>query len=212
MRILFVAPVFEGEMAIDSIPEMRAISAKHSVYSLIGTDVTVSKVFEVVNLYHYDAIHFSSHMSERGVEMSNKELLEPADVAQLARMAKARVVVLGGCNSNFIASAIIHMGVEFAFFSNREATTSEIWKFTLTFYNAFTNGHSNDVLGAYIAANREDGVIGWTMNPELAAEMIRLAGMHQQSLLKNPIRSWQILVVLILGAISLILSFVAIMR
>jgi len=211
MRILLVAPELEGEKTIDAIPEMRAISAKHTVYSLVGKDVTVGKLFDTVDRYKFDIIHFASRMSDRGVEMSNSELLEPADCAQAARLAKATAVVFGGCDSNSIASYVINYGVEYAFFSNMQVTDLEVGKFALSFYNAFTNDNATDMLGAYIDASNKDGVMGWTMTPEIAAAAIRLAGLQKEHQV-GPLAHWQVNVVLIVGLISMVLSVIALMR
>lgn len=212
MRILFVAPEFSGDNAINAIPEMRAISAKHTVYSLVGKDVTVRELFEVADRWKFNIIHYASHMSERGIEMSDGEILDPADCALVARTAKASVVVFGGCDSGVLASYVINFGVDYAVYANRDLTTNEFWKFTLAFYNAFPNGHADNVLGSYLAASNKDGTIGWTMNPEIAVEAIRIYSLQKQVQAIKSIKSWQIIALLLLGTISIIMSLVAIVR
>jgi len=212
MRILFVAPEFEGNSAINAVPEMRAISAKHTVYSLVGKNVTVNELLEIVDRWKFDVIHFTSHMSERGVEMSNGELLEPADCALAARTAKASVVVFSGCDSGLPANYVVNYGPEYSIFATRKLTSNEFWKFALAFYNAFPNGHADNVLDAYLDASNKDGSIGWTMNPEIAAEAVRLAGLQKQMPPPSTLKKWQIVAFLLLLALSMVLSFVAIAR
>lgn len=212
MRILFVAPNQEGVRVLDVIPEARAISAKHSVYQLEGKDVTVEKLYSTVDRWKFDAIHFAATMGERGVEMSKDELLTPEDCANVARIAKARICVFSGCNSNAIASYVVNHGAEIAIFSNCELEDADAWKFSLTFYNALENGHSNDLLGAYVVADNGDGLFGWTMNPRLASDALRIAGLSMSRINSRPMAKWQMILVVLLGLLSILLSLVALVR
>lgn len=201
MRILIIAPSDTGYAELDTIPEVQAIQEKHTTFVLSGRDTTYEKVFDTARRWRCDAVHVAGHSDENGVPLSGGGKLSADDLAMICRLCHATMIMFNSCYSGKLASYCVRHGVAFAFFANVKITDSQAWRYALGFYNSIENGNSGNVLGAYKIAASDDGLIGWTMNPDLAAPA--LYGTFG-SISSMP--SWAYYALIIIAIISIILS------
>ena len=124
---------------------------------------------------NFQVIHFATHSDSNGVLLSNGELLTAQDVAQLARITEAMCIFFNSCLSGRLAAYAVRHGVRFCVYTNVNLIDDEAWKAPAAFYDSLQNGHSNDVVGAYIVSDNGDGTYGLDVSPEWLVEIQRLA-------------------------------------
>jgi hypothetical protein len=121
MRILLIAP--DVVPALDTIPEIRTITALHQVTVMNGKP-TQRELYEVAQRGGYDVIHFGSH----------KDTYTAEDILNIARVAGVQLVFLNACYTGKIASSLVSHGIPYAISTNVELEDMNAWKFPLAFY------------------------------------------------------------------------------
>lgn len=129
IRVLLVAPNLDN---INAIPEIRAIAGLHRVFPLNG-HVSLRDVYDAARDDKYDVIHFALHSNTDALRL-NGDTIRPEDVAQIARLAHAHLIVINSCYSGRHASYAVEHGVDFAIYSNVEVHDDEAWKFPVALY------------------------------------------------------------------------------
>lgn len=159
--MLLIAPTIEN---INAIPEIRAISSLHRVFPLNG-HVSLRDVYDAAGDDHYDVIHFALH-SNTDVLRLNGDTITPEDVAQVGRLAHAKLVVLNSCYSGRHASYAVMHGLDYAIFSNIAVVDNSAWKFPVTFYeflkDQIEQSHQVNYAKAFNDASTGDGSYGIT--------------------------------------------------
>lgn len=166
LRVLLIAPTLEN---INAIPEIRAISALHRVFPLNG-HVSLQDVYDAAKDDSYDIIHFALHSNQDMLRL-NGDVLTPEDVAQVARLAHAKLIFLNSCNSGRHASYAVQHGVEFAIFSNIAISDAGAWKFPVAFYEFLSDQIEKKQVNfakAYNDASSADGAYGITSSYDRA--------------------------------------------
>jgi hypothetical protein len=161
LRVLLVAPSIDN---INAIPEIRAIAALHRIFPLNG-HVSLRDVYDAAGDDHYDIIHFALHSNTEALRL-NGDTLTPEDVAQVGRLAHAKLIVLNSCYSGRHASYAVMHGLDYAIFSNVEVRDDAAWKFPVTFYEFLADQiertHQANYAKAFNDASTGDGNYGIT--------------------------------------------------
>lgn len=118
---------------LDTIPEIRALTSMHRVTVLNGT-VTAQDVYNACRQEQRDIIHFAAHSDEYKVLLSGDETLDAEDIAQIARIARCRLVFFNSCRSARLATYAVAHGVQFAIATTVDIPDREAWKTPLSFY------------------------------------------------------------------------------
>ncbi len=206
MRILLVAP---DQPHLNSIPEIRIVTQKHHVTVLNGP-VSAADVYQACRSAHYQIIHFATQSTPFVVSLT-AERLGADDVAQLARMAEAECVVFNSRDAGRLASYAIRHGVRFAVFAHVDLDEVNAWKFPAAFYDALSNGHSRDVIGAYMVADNGDGTYGLVISPSAWQALVEETGDLRRRHIDTVALSWRTMLLLsvtVLGAMLLLAVFI----
>lgn len=158
MRILLIAPDQPG---LNAIPEIRTLSDMHQVSVLNGT-VTVAHVYDAVRHGARDVIHFATHSTPDLIQLSDGALA-PEDVAQIARIAGAKLVFFNSCMSGRHAAYAVSHGVAYAIHANVDLIDAEAWRTPLAFYEALADQIDNntiDFAAAFAQADNGNGTYG----------------------------------------------------
>lgn len=183
LRILLVAPEQNG---IDSIPELRAITAAHQTTVMNGK-VTVRDVYQEARQGAYHVIHWATHAHDRVLQLSAGETLSPEDLAQIGRMAGAQLMFFNSCRSGLLASYAVAHGIPFAVYANVDLPDAEAWKMPSAFYHrlaeqATREGHTRDYAAAFVHADNGLGLYGFAGSPKTMSDWHSVAGaLAQQS-------------------------------
>ena len=134
MRILFVAP---DDPDLNHLPEIRRISAMHTVHVLAGP-VTLHDIYDAVR-DAYDVVHFTIHMQADdlaldAMALTADEWIDLATAAQICKLAKAKLVFFNTClGARFGAYAVQH-GTPAAIFTTIAMPVTVAWRLPLAFY------------------------------------------------------------------------------
>ena len=163
IRVLLIAPDQPG---VNSIPEVRTITALLRVTVLNGT-VTAQDIYAEARYGKYDVLHFVTHSEDYAARLSNDETLSPEDVAQVARLCGAQLIMFNSCRSGVLAAYAVRHSVPFAIHCNIELLDREGWKLPLAFYSLLAEQRATtgvlDIPGAFDAADTGEGLYGLAM-------------------------------------------------
>ncbi len=173
IKILLVAPDLVG---VDAINEARRIQQYHDVVTLYGT-VTVDDVYRAVQEKSFDVLHFATHGGPDGVQLSGGVVLDAETIAQFLRLRESAGLFLSSCDTGKIASYAVQHGAVWAISSEVPLPDADAWKLPAAFYGALRNGHSRDIVGAFILADGGDGKYGLRWNPLYIQELQRAAAL-----------------------------------
>lgn len=169
IRVLLVAPDQPG---VNSIPEVRTITALLRVTVLNGT-VTASDIYSEARHGKYHVLHFVTHSEDYIVQLSNGETLSPDDVAQIARLCSAQLIMFNSCRSGLMAAYAVAHDVPYAIHCNVELKEREAWKLPLAFYTLLAEQRTVDtptapldIPAAFYGADTREGLYGLMMRIE----------------------------------------------
>lgn len=164
MKILLIAP---NQGNIDSVPEIRTLTALHHVQVLNGT-VTTQDVYHEVRRQKFNVIHFAALGGVDGVELSNDEILSSDDVISLARLSGASLVFLNACNTSRVAAQVVSH-IQYVISANDRMFDKDAWKFPLRYYEYLQNIPDQDIevtdyARAFTEADSGDGLYSFLIN------------------------------------------------
>jgi hypothetical protein len=198
LRVLLVAPQVAN---INAIPEIRTIAGLHRIFPLNGY-VSLKDVYDAARADNYDIIHFAIHSNTDALHL-NGDTLTPEDVAQIARLAHTKLVVLNSCYSGRHASFAVSHGVDFAIYSNIEVVDATAWKFPIALYeflyDQISASRQVNYAKAFNDADAGDGNYGITSAYDRTGIMPLQADI---GMLK--IRVWWLLIAAVLNFLGLI--------
>lgn len=148
VKVLLIVP--NVQPGLDTVPEIRNITALHQVTVLNGT-LTDREIYATAQRGNFDIIHVGAH----------RDTYDRDDLLQIARVANAKLVFLNACNSGKIASYLVAHGINYAISTNEELDDMQAWKFPLAFYEYLARQiHDGEVVSyptAYGQADSGDG-------------------------------------------------------
>jgi hypothetical protein len=160
IRVLLVAPDQPG---ISSISEVRTITALLRVTVLNGT-VTAQDIYSEARHGKYDVLHVATHSEDHAVHLSGGETLSPEDVAQVARLCGAQLILFNSCRSGLMAAYAVAHDVPAAIYCNVELLDREAWKLPLSFYSLLAEQDTAlgvlDIASAFHGADTGEGLYG----------------------------------------------------
>lgn len=175
IRVLLIAPDQPG---VNSIPEVRTITALLRVTVLNGT-VTAQDIYAEARYGKYDVLHFVTHSEDYAARLSNDETLSPEDVAQVARLCGAQLIMFNSCRSGVLAAYAVRHSVPFAIHCNIELLDREGWKLPLAFYSLLAEQMAStgvlDIPAAWDGADTGEGLYGLAMRVEQFTAVSKLA-------------------------------------
>ena len=175
IRVLLVAPDQPG---VNSIPEVRTITALLRVTVLNGT-VTAQDIYSEARHGKYTIIHLVTHGDDYSLALSNGETLSPDDVAQIARLCGAQLILFNDCRSGVFSDYAVRHGVPFTIRCNVELKDPEAWKLPLSFYSLLAEqmatGGALDIPAAWDGADTGEGLYGLAMRLEQFTAVSKLA-------------------------------------
>lgn len=121
MRVLLIVPTVQP--SLDTVPEIRNITALHQVTVLNG-NLTDREIYQTAQRGNFDIIHVGAH----------GDTYDRDDLLQIARVANAKLVFLNACNSGKIASYLVNRDVTYVVSTNEELEDMHAWKMPLAFY------------------------------------------------------------------------------
>lgn len=134
MRILLVAPDQQG---LNLLPEIRRISEIHTVHTLNG-DVTIDDLYNAVQHNHYHIIHYATHCGGDDGQLDTLVLsnanLDLAAAAQIAKLARTKLVFLNACQTARFAAYLIQHGTPEAIFTTVAIEDRVAWRTPVAFY------------------------------------------------------------------------------
>ena len=165
MRVLLIVPTVQP--AIDTVPEIRTITALHQV-TVINGSVTIRELYQVAQRGNYEIIHFGTHGSTYTAE----------DILSIARVGGAHLVFLNACHTGRIASYLVAHGIPYAISTNVELSDTEAWKMPLAFYEYLVRQeHHGEVVShplAYGQADSGDGDYSLSVSIERISTLAKL--------------------------------------
>lgn len=167
MRVLIVAPEQPG---LHTIPEVRAVQAWHYTSTLNGK-VTLEDVVQTCLATAFDTIHFATHGGPEGLQLSDGELLTPSDVARIARMHDTPEIFFNACNTAGLAARVVREGPQYAISALNDLPDDDAWKFPYAYYSARQAGHAKGPVGAFMAADANDGSYALLVAPAYVQEL-----------------------------------------
>lgn len=160
IRVLLVAPDQPG---VNSIPEVRTITSLLRVTVLNGT-VTAQDIYGEARRGKYAVLHFVTHSEDYAVHLSDGETLSPEDVAQVARLCGAQLIMFNSCRSGVMAAYAVAHEVPSAIYCNVELLEREAWKLPLAFYSLLAEQDTAlgvlDIASAFHGADTGEGLYG----------------------------------------------------
>lgn len=166
MKVLMISPSISG---IDSEPEIDLITSMHRVRLLHG-DVNRERVYNDVKGGSYDIIHFASHSTDEGVEISNGEILSASDIAQIAKIANASLLFFNSCESGKLADYAVSHGILYAIYTNVPLLDDGAWKMPMAFYKSMAEQYESDedidYFLAFSNADTREGVYGISLSKD----------------------------------------------
>lgn len=175
IRVLLVAPDQPG---VNSIPEVRTITALLMVTVLNGT-VTAQDIYSEARHGKYAVLHFVTHSEDYAVHLSNGETLSPEDVAQVARLCGAQLIMFNSCRSGVMAAYAVAHDVPCAIYCNVELLEREAWKLPLAFYSLLAEQAAElgiiDIPGAFNGADTGEGLYGMLVRIDQFTPVAKLA-------------------------------------
>lgn len=176
LRVLVIAPDLPG---IDSVPELRAITAVHQASVLSGR-VTCRDVYQQAREQPHRILHFAAHSSDDVVRLSGGEFLTPEDVAQIGRLTGAELVFFNSCRSGLLANYAVRHGLDYAVYCNVELQDAQAWKMPEAFYDFLLDQpqaaadcadygarYAADYAAAFHRADSGQGVYGLAVSPQM---------------------------------------------
>jgi len=169
MRVLVIAPDQPG---IDTLPEIRSIQRRHHM-SILGGIVKPQDIYDACRDTRFDVHHYATHSGPTGALLSDGVLFTEEDIAQVARIKGTETLFFNSCDSGRLASYAVRHGARFAIHTNVDLAESDAWKPALSFYSYLENGHSRDIVGAFVVADNGDGDYGLQISPPYVQELQR---------------------------------------
>lgn len=158
MRVLIVAPSNAG---LASTVEIDSIAPAHDT-DIVSDNVTQVRLMQRVARQKYDIVHFLTHGSAAGVQLSDG-IMAPEDIARLAKHTRARLIFLNACSSTRPGQYLVDVGIPAVIAHNRDVPDNEAIQVAAYFYNELaTNG--GDMKSAYGVASPHDGTLSWLSN------------------------------------------------
>lgn len=163
-RILLI-----GSKDVQITGEVRYLTSLDNirVTVLANGDVHARTIYEACRRQRFDAIHFAVHSDERKI-IVNGDILNPEDIAQLARLCRATLVFFNSCVSGRLSSYVTRHGVDFSICNNTPLADEDAWKTPLAFYD-FINSQiaasgTFSIAEAYDESTPDDGEYGIYIN------------------------------------------------
>lgn len=171
MRVLVIAPDQPG---IDTLPEIRSIQRRHHM-SILGGVVKPQDIYDACRDTRFDVHHYATHSGPQGALLSEGVLFTAEDIAQVARMKDTETIFFNSCESGRLASYAVRHGVRYAIHTNIDLLDGDAWKPAMTFYGYLENGHSRDIVGAFVVADSGDGDYGLQISPPYILDLQKQA-------------------------------------
>lgn len=206
MRILLIAP---DTRTLNSLPEIVAISSQHQT-TLLVEQVTVKQIYDTVRYQSFDVLHFATHTDHNNVYLSETEILDKEQLAQIARTAGCSLVFFNGCDSAGLAAYLVRHGVTYAIYTTNELNVREAWQMPNTFY-ALLSRPQHTVVSAYTHSDGGEGLYGLIASPEQISDITIIKKEVEQALTELESVALHIKIIYILKIPTLIASIVYIM-
>lgn len=208
MRVLLVAP---DNPDLNTVSEIRSITSKHHATVLSGPVSRVS-LYDACRNAHYTALHFATHSTPDLVQLSGGDTLDSEDVAQLARMAHADLVIFNSCGAAAHAAYVVRHGVSYAIAATRSIPDSKAWSFASAFFDALANGSWRNIVEAYVRADNGDGEYTLSIAPAVSLDrddmLAELTARASNQIKINPL---MVSLTLPLAALALALSLLTLL-
>ena len=201
VRILFVAP---DDDKLDSQPEIRDISSRrHIQVTLLNGPVTARDIYTHAR-DGFDVLHFVAHGGADGIQLSDRTQLSYQDIAQIARLAQARIIFFNSCETGKPASYVVHHGALWSIFGNIALDDASAWQHPIGFYNSLVDLEPQTVAKALRIADNASGDYGYTISLEYLLDLLQT----RMQPVSYTLHTWQLgvigftIVVSILSAIA----------
>lgn len=184
MKILIIAP----SSGLSSTIEVDSIAPSFET-DIVSDNVTQVRLMNRVAQKHYDILHFLAHGDEKGIQL-NDGIMEPEDIARLAKHVKARMVFLNACSSTIPGQYLVDVGIPAVIVHNREIPDNEAIQVAGYFYNelAVNNG---DMKSAYSVANPRNGSFSWLSNGNFRDPLLQeIIALRQEGNQRNQALQW----------------------
>lgn len=170
-----------GTPELSTSPEIQDISRRHTIYPFLATDSMRSWNNEL-RRNSFDILHFGGHISLDQYKRPSRlhigaEVLTVDDIMSMARLCSARLVFLNGCDSAYMANALVRNGLPAAIYTTIELEDADAWKFPLSFYEVVARQEDEhsiiDLRKAFEASVDRNGVYGWVSNGHYETDLLK---------------------------------------
>lgn len=165
-KVLLILP----DTGLETDHEFEWITRTYHTETLRGI-VTPATVFDHITGRKFDIIHFGSHGSSNGIELSNGTLLSMFDVERIARQVGAQLVYLNSCSSARLAQFAVDQGVPAVIASTGEIQDVQAWSIATGFYQALLD--AGDFYTAFEKAKPRDGTLSFYSDGQVISKQIR---------------------------------------
>lgn len=180
MNILLIAP---NMSTIDTIPEIRTITALHKTHVLNG-NVTAQDIYAAVSNNEYDALHFATHIKDDPklldeILLSNGETLDLNSATRFARLANAKLVMFNICLAARFATYMVRNRIPCVVYTTVAIEDRSAWELPCAFYEqckrAEKAGQVIDFRAIFDLVDDGDGTYGILNSGDYYVSLIQLA-------------------------------------
>ena len=173
MQILLIAPDNPDFL---NYPEIRSLTSLHRVHVLSGP-VTSGDVLEAARR-GADLIHFATHGSNDGIQLTNGEMVSVDAIAQIIRLAGAKAAVFNACESGRLANYAVNHGCDYAIYHVGLLHDPDAWRMAVVFYEELSDqvaAGEADIPEAFAQADPGNGFYGLAVSSDLLRRRNRIA-------------------------------------
>lgn len=168
---------------IDTIPEIRTITAQHKTHVLNGS-VTAQDIYAAVSNNEYDALHFATHIRNEPrlldeIMLSNGETLDLNSATRFARLANARLVMFNTCMAARFATYMVRNRIPCVIYTTVAIEDRTAWELPCAFYEqckrAEKSGQAIDFKAIFDLVDDGGGTYGILNSGDYYVSLIQLA-------------------------------------
>lgn len=177
MRILLIAP---DQPNIEAKPEIRALTEMHHTH-VMSNGVTAKEAFEAARLNRYDVVHVATHMESPPelydtVSLSKGEVLTLQDMAQICRLANAKLAFFNFCAAARFGAYVSRNSNAAAIFTTVHIRDNSAWKLPFEFYTRIMADEQAGIpmlnyREVFEAVNDSSGIYAWSSSAMFYANM-----------------------------------------
>lgn len=135
MNILLVAPNMSN---INSVPEIRTITATHRTHVLNG-NVTIQDIYSAVTNSSFDVLHFATHMEDDTstldeILVSNGERLDLIGATRIAKLGHVKLVMFNVCMASRFAAYMVRNKIPCIIYTTVAIEDRIAWELPAAFY------------------------------------------------------------------------------